>query len=347
MCNKTIVKNYNYSCASRPNFDCGCIATLNTKCIDYYGEALESIGVPANTHVSLETILTSLNTNLISGVVTENSDTISFSGAGTSTSPLTATLAPLSVLTLYNSDGSITDSSRIVTVEGTSLQFNYPVQGTFEVAQQNIDPNYTTLLRIRNGGGASGFIASVNNDAQYLKLGQYGSKLQGANGLLDLGFSGGVKLVRGDDSTSNFSRLVMAPGTSSAPSFIDVASTGSAGVSVGSPVNTNTGGVSLTTQFIQGASTFQMIGTVSPTDFTITRRLLSPTTNLILFNINENGTVSLPTVPNAAFIKTDVAGVLSAGSPMSAIADATDATDLLTKFNILLAELRSAGLLLP
>jgi len=60
-CNKTIIKNYNYSCASRPNFNCDCITTLNTKCVDYYGDALVSIGVSANTHTSLEDILSNIN----------------------------------------------------------------------------------------------------------------------------------------------------------------------------------------------------------------------------------------------------------------------------------------------
>lgn len=54
---KSIIKNYNYSCSSRPNFDCGCIATINSKCIDYYGDALNSIGVPVNTHTTLEKII--------------------------------------------------------------------------------------------------------------------------------------------------------------------------------------------------------------------------------------------------------------------------------------------------
>lgn len=185
----------------------GCTTLYSSKCVYYDGPSTTNIGyVPNMSLTALLLLIDSVIGGEVSGTFISSTNSVSVSGAGILANPYllsvivspepdnalsstpdglyVATPVPPDPVNIYTNDGTTVDSTRVVTISNT-LQFTTPVQGTFEVVQNNADPNYATLLRIRNGGGASGFIASVNSDTQYLKLGQYGSELKGAFGSLN------------------------------------------------------------------------------------------------------------------------------------------------------------------
>lgn len=79
-CNKTIVNNYNYNCPTKTKYPCGCIAIIDTGCIDYYGVELPKIGVEANTHTTLKDILQGINDAISCYFLTpEESSTVAIS----------------------------------------------------------------------------------------------------------------------------------------------------------------------------------------------------------------------------------------------------------------------------
>ena len=271
-------------------------------------------------------------------------------GTGSANDPLYAVAGGGGATTIYSGDGTI-NSNRTVTLDsGVILKFESPVQGSFQIDLQNADPSKVAAFEIRNGGGNSGFRAEVNNSSQYLRLGQFGSKLQGLSGSLDVGFNSGVQLIRGDIAANNYSSLTMAPGVSSPPLWLDV--NGIAGISAvridGSGAATGVNYSRLETSGSVGGIGTNAKAQLTPTEFTIQRTIGAPP-DLAVFTVNVNtGQVKLSTqYQSSAFLNVTSGGILTKVAAMAAIADATDATDVVTKFNTLLAELRTAGLLAP
>lgn len=242
-------------------------------------------------------------------------------GSGTETDPLVITGGGGTTPTLYTEDGTISDA-RTVTVDNDL---------TFE------------------GGNTTNINLNVGAN-QYFRLGPATSDLKGLQGRLNLNYSGGLRLLRGDDTTNNYSALTMAPGTSSAPLWLDVNGTGG---SSGVRIDGTGSATGINFARLEAVGSVGGLGTnakaqLTPTEFTIQRTIGAPP-DLAVFTINVNtGQVKLSTqYNNSAFLSVNSTGVVTKVNPMAAIADATDATDLLTKFNTLLAELRTAGLLAP
>lgn len=142
-------------------------------------------------------------------VSTLDSDTVTFTGDGTPGSPLAAEASMSGINTLYSGDDTIS-SNRVVTLaSGIQLQFNSPVQSTFEINLQNATPSAAVLFRVRNGGGDGGVILQKGT-IESLLMGQYGSKLRiGAvqlNNLLSTS-------VLGTDAQGNIIAGTVAPQT--------------------------------------------------------------------------------------------------------------------------------------
>lgn len=249
-------------------------------------------------------------------------------GDGSMNSPLYVNANAGDADSIYTVDGEI-QSNRIVTIPlGTSLSFEGTATSTIEL---NTSAAYS--LTLGAGANATQFISNL--------------------GGLSLSYSGGVRLIRGDSSTTNYSSLTMAPGTSSAPLWQDVNGTGGySGVRIdgtGSATGVNY-------SRLEAVGSVGGIGTnakaqLTPTNFTIQRTIGAPP-DIAVFTVGVNTgqvTLATPLYQSAAFLSTNSTGVLTKVAAMTAIADLTPGTataeEVATAFNTLLAELRTAGLL--
>lgn len=273
--------------------------------------------------------------NLSSGgdtpIVVDNAlgdGSVTISGTGTTNDPLYAVGSAADADSIYTVDGVI-QSNRTVTIPAdTSLAF----EGQ---ATSNIELNTSSAYSLILGAGA---------DAT-----QFISNLGG----LSLSYSGGVRLIRGDSSTTNYSALTMAPGTSSPPTWVDF---NGAGGSSGVRIDGTGAATGVNFARLEAIGSVGGIGTnakaqLTPAAFTIQRTIGAPP-DAVVFSVNvNNGVLTLQSVQygSAAFLSTNSSGVVTKVNPMAAIADLTPSTataeEIATAFNTLLAELRTAGLL--
>lgn len=244
-------------------------------------------------------------------------------GTGNINDPLYATAngSP----SIYTEDGEI-QSNRTVSIPlSTSLSFS--------------------------GATGSSISLGTNSDAQQLTLGAGGVQLKSTFGYLNLAYSGGLRLVRGDDTTTNYSALTMAPGTSSPPLWVDF--NGAGGFS-GVRIDGSGAATGINFSRLEATGSVGGLGTnakaqLTPTEFTIQRTIGAPP-DIAVFTVNVNsGQLKLSTQYNSsAFLSVTSGGIVTKVVAMAAIADlaaSPTVEEIATAFNTLLAELRTAGLL--
>lgn len=142
--NKCCPPNMNMNININCNTDTNCVMKLSSNCVYYSGLDYPDFNIFRNDD------LTKIIQNLVSRsgsdvVITEDSNTIQFSGSGTTQSPLTANFIGSfpSQLTLYNGDGTIL-SNRIVTLNGNIL-----FEGTTQtITNQLISGNKSAIFRL-------------------------------------------------------------------------------------------------------------------------------------------------------------------------------------------------------
>lgn len=242
-------------------------------------------------------------------VTTTNSGTVIFNGNGTVDSPLTADVEVSGITTLYTGDSVIT-GNRVVTMPANqALTFNSTSPTQFAVTLQ------TAALVVSNTGGST-ILLNTNSGTDYLNVGSAGTRLVSPLASVDLSFSGGIKILRGDDNGTNYSRFLMAPGTSTPPSWNDVSANGASGVVIQATSSNSTDGVSCSSTLLSNG--YIISSRITPTRFYINKLINVSSTNVKLFEVNQDGSVYLPAILNAASLGTDATGKIIVGSGGSA-----------------------------
>lgn len=242
----------------------------------------------------------------LTSVSTNNSSTVIFSGDGTSSNPLSADIDLSDINTLYTANGTIFGTRVVTLPTNQSLTFNNSSNSSFAVTLGN-----SVNFSASNLSGST-ILLSATSGTNYLNIGSTGTKLASPLASLDLSFSGGLKLLQGDDNTATYSRFLMAPGTSSPSTWNSTSPTGGSSIFVQAISQEVTDGVVANSSLL--SSGYIMSSRLTPTRFYINRFTNSGNINTKLFEVNQDGSIYLSSVLNAPSLTTDGTGKIQAGT---------------------------------